>query len=336
MMEENCIQDYHEYSSCCGLVDRKRVAMRLDLYQLRTFLEATRLGSYTEAARRLHVTQSAVSHAVAKLEASAGQPLVEWRARRMVLTPAGDALRAGCERIFSELALLEEKLIDPDGELLRTFRIGAPVEFGVTVLMRKVRPLLDAWPQLRLDFRFSHHLLEPLLRQEIDLAIDCIAHQHPALQRTELFRELYVMVASPSFLASQPVRNPREIATRPVLSLDKEGVWWNRVILSLPEAERPELTRIVEINHLRGIIHAAQEGLGIGLVPKYAVLDDLARATLTVLFPEIPLLEDRFFIYQLVARAKREANRRITEFLLQLDASEFGDAIGKVADSVPR
>lgn len=301
--------------------------MPMDLYQLRTYLEATRRGSYTEAARRLHITQSAVSHAVAKLENSVGCPLVEWRARRMVLTPAGEALRAGCERIFSELTALEERLADPGQGLLHTFRLGAPVEFGVTVLMRKVRLLLEAWPQLHLDFLLSHHLLEPLLRQEVDLAIDCIVHQHPALQRTELFRELYVIVASPGFLASQPVTTPGDLARRPILSLDKEGAWWDRVLLSLPEIERPELARIVEINHLRGLINAAQEGLGVGLVPKYTVLEDLERGVLTTLLPEFPLIEDRFFIYQLIARAGREDNRRVTDFFMQLDTSEFGDAI---------
>jgi len=301
--------------------------MPLDLNQLRTFLEVTRLGSYTEAARRLFVTQSAVSHAVAKLEATSGHTLVEWRARHMVLTPAGDALRACCERIFAELAAVEERLTDPGRGPMRVFRLGAPVEFGVTVLMRKIRPLLDAWPELHLDFRLSHHLLDPLLRQEVDLAIDCVPHQHPAVHRTELFRELYVVVAAPSLLAARPIESPRDLSRQPVLSMDKDGAWWNRVLLSLPEARRPEFTRIVEINHLRGIIHAAQEGLGVGLVPKYTVLEDLARGTLKVLFPEVPLLEDRFFIFQLATREGREDNRRVTEYLRNLDASEFGDAI---------
>jgi len=310
--------------------------MTLDLNRLRTFLEVTRLGNYTEAARRLHVTQSAVSHAVAKLEASVGQNLVEWRARRMALTPAGEALRDSCERIFGELAAVEDRLTNPGGGLLHTFRIGAPVEFGVTVLLRKLRPLFAAWPDLHLDFRMSHHLLDPLLRQEIDLAIDCVPHQHPALQRSELFRELYVIVAAPSLLGAQPIDSPRDLANRPVLSMDKDGAWWNRLLLSLPEASRPEFSRVVEINHLRGIIHAAQEGLGVALVPKYTVLEDLARGTLRVLFPEVPLLEDRFFIFQLGIRAAREDNRRITDYLLQLDASEFGDAIGKVSDPAAR
>ncbi len=70
------------------------------------------------------------------------------------------------------------------------------------------------------------------------------------------------------------------------------------------------------------------------MVPKYTVLEDLARGTLKVLFPEVPLLEDRFFIYQLTIREGREDNRRVTDDLQNLDASEFGDAIGKLPDAV--
>ena len=64
-------------------------ARRLDLSKLEVFLEATRDGNYTAAARRLHVTPSAVSHAVRKLEESVGRDLVEWRRRRMALTGEG-------------------------------------------------------------------------------------------------------------------------------------------------------------------------------------------------------------------------------------------------------
>ena len=60
--------------------------MELDLNQLRTFTEIVRAESYTLAAKRLHVSQSAVSHAARKLEASAGAALVERRGRGFALT----------------------------------------------------------------------------------------------------------------------------------------------------------------------------------------------------------------------------------------------------------
>lgn len=308
------------------------MVMKLDLYPLRAFFEASRLGSYTAAARRLHVTQSAVSHAVSKLESSAGQTLVEWRARRLTLTPAGEALRESCERIFGEIAAVEEKLSSGSAGFGQAFRLGAPVEFGTTVLIPKLGPFIAAHPRWQLDFHFSNHLEGPLLRDEIDLAVDCRPHLHPDLARTSLFREKYVVVAAPSFLETAPVRTPRDLALCPVLSLDKGAAWWSNMLLALPEEQRPVLRRVVEVDHLRGIINAALSGLGIGLVPKYTVLGELASGKLTVLFPELPLVEDRFYIFQRQAKAGRESNRALTAFLRQLDTSEFADAIPTVGE----
>lgn len=305
--------------------------MRLDLTQLRHFFEAVRLGSYTEAARRLHVTQSAISHAVSKLEQSVGVPLVVWRARRLALTDEGEMLHQTCERVFAQLEELETRLASQDDPVVRTIRIGAPVEFGAAVLLRKLRPFIEDHPELHLDFHLSHQLLEPLLRKELDLAVDCRSHLHPDLERTDLFREKYCVVAAPVFLARQRVQTPLDLGPLPVLSLDKQGQWWGNLLGALPEAERPVLRRIVEVNHLRGIIHAAQEGLGLGLVPKYAVLRELAESRLEVLFPELPLLEDRFSLYQRRSLAGRPGNRLVTQFLASLDMSELGDAIGAVS-----
>ncbi len=302
--------------------------MQLDLNQLRAFYEGARAGNYTEAARRLHVTQSAVSHAVAKLEASVGKPLVEWRARRMELTPEGELLRRTCERVFRDLAEVEVQLLEHEHPGRRTLRIGATVEFGTTVLIRTLGPLLAAHPELLLDFRFSSSLLQPLLRDEIDLVVDCKLHVHPELERTPLCRERYVVVASPAFLAAQPLTSPLDLARVAVLSLDKAGAWWNPVLLALAEGERPAFRRVVEIDHVRGLIHAALGGMGVGLVPQYAVLHEIAAGTLRVLFPELSLLEDTFAIYLRRLRACGAAQQLVKSYLLGLQAGELGEASG--------
>ncbi|MCU0665101.1 MAG: LysR family transcriptional regulator [Myxococcota bacterium] len=302
--------------------------MRLDLTQLRTFYESVRLGSYTAAAVRLHISQSAVSHAVAKLEQSVGRALVEWRARKLCLTDEGEALMEVCGRVFTELEEAESRLINPEQTLVRTVRLGAPVEFGSTVLLLKLSPLLEENPWLRLDFTFSHNLFEPLVRKEVDLAVDCRLHVHPELERCELFREKYVVIASPAFLAASPVHSPLDLGSLPVLSLDKQGQWWGNLLEALPVKKRPVLRRIMEINHLRGIIHAALLGLGLGLVPKYTVLEELDRGSLLSLFPRLPLLEDRFALYEHRGLKRRPGNRLVAQFMQSLDASEFGDAIG--------
>ncbi len=286
-----------------------------------------RTGNYTTAAGHLHVTQSAVSHAIRKLEESVGQPLVEWRARRFSLTEDGEYLHQVCERIFRDLEDAEQRLVERGRKITHTVVLGATVEFGTMFLVRRMQPLLERHPELHLDFRFSHNLVQPLLQDEIDLAVDCKPHLHPSVDQISLFREKYVVIASPEFLEQHDVRNPQDLQTIAVLSLDKRADWWSNLLKAVPSTDRPVLGRIVQINHIRGIINAALSGIGVGLVPAYTVLGELAESSLVVLFPDLKLLDDQFCIYQKKSRANREKNQLVTRYLRSLDSDEFGDSI---------
>lgn len=304
--------------------------MQLDINKLEVFLEAARAGSYTAAARRLHVTPSAVSHAVRKLESSIGRALVEWHGKRLALTDEGKYLHTLCSRIFQDLDDAVQHLAQGERGRTQHAVVGATIEFGTMVLIRKFRPLLEANPWLRLDFRFMHDLIEPLLRDEIDLAVDCKPHHHPEVQSTSLFREKYVVVASARFLTRHALRAPRDLERVPVLSIDKDAAWWSNMVRALPSSRRPVFKHIVEINHLRGMIHAAVDGYGVALVPMYSVMSELSQGSLHTLFPKLQLLEDQFCIYQKRSRAERPKNKLITEHLMSLDMREFGGALGEM------
>ena len=309
--------------------------MSIDPGRLRAFLEVARAGGYPAAARRLHVTPSALSHALRKLQSDLGRELFDWRGRRFTLTPAGEQLFEACQVAFERLDEAEQRVqAGPARARLRVV-LGATIEFGTTVLLHKLRPLLATHPELHLDFHFTNDLKAPLLRDEVDLAVDCRPHPHPMVHRTLLFREKYVVVAAPGFLARHPVRTPLDLARTPVLSLDPEGQWWTNLLSAVPPARRPVLGRVVVIDHVRGMIHATLAGYGVSLLPKYALLPELERGTLTVLFPRLRLLEDTFCVYQKVARLPRPGNRLVTAFLASMDVREFGDAIGAAAPARP-
>lgn len=301
--------------------------MRLDLDKLHVFVTVARAGNHAAAARQLHLTPSAVSHALRKLEESLGRELWEWRGRRRQLTAEGEQLVQACGQAFDQLEEAS-RLITRGGEPDRRLVLGCTPEFGATLLLAKLRPLLDAEPSLQIDFHFSNDLHRPLLHDELDLAVDCKPHAHPAIHRTPMFREKYVVIATPALLARHPVRAPLDLRRTPVLSLDREGTWWNNLLRALPGPRRPTLERITVVNHVRGMINGTLAGYGVSLVPKYAVLEEIASGALSVLFPRLQLREDTFSIFQKLARAERPANRLLTRFLLGLDVRELGDALG--------
>ncbi len=298
--------------------------MNLDLAQLRAFFLVVQAGSFSGAARRLFRTQSAVSHAIRKLEDSAGTRLLIRHGRLVRPTEEGRRLYAACETVFSTLEVAQDDLHRERGRAEGRIRLGATIEFGSSVLMRHIRPFLAAHPGIEMDFHLSPDLLAPLLREEIDLAIDCVKHDSPHLERTVLFREAYMVACSPSYQAGQGIRRPEDLARCTVLSIDKECAWWRRFLVGFPKRRGIAFGRVIAINHIRGMIHAAVSDLGVLIAPSYSLQGELARGGLVPLFPSIRPLEDRFALYQKTAKAGLLRHRLLKEYLQSLRLSEFG------------
>ena len=296
----------------------------LDLPQLRTFFTLAQTGSFTVCARRLHRTQSAVSHAMAKLEDLVGVPLLDRRGRGLRLTEEGRRLFQACEQAFATLDAAAEDLRRHQTHARGRLRVGTTVEFGSSILMRHMQPFLASNPDLEIDFTLNPDLLTPLLRDDLDLIIDCQEHPLPALKKVPLFRETYVVACAPAFRKAHRLRVPADLSRGPVLSLDKAGAWWNRFLMAVPDQEQPQLERVIAVNHIRAMIHAAVEGMGALLVPRYSVLEELERGDLVALFPAIRPTEDRFSIYQKKVKASQEKQKLLTGYLQGLSPGEFG------------
>lgn len=299
----------------------KGIPFRLDLYQLRAFFVSAQTLNLTEAAGRLFVTQSAVSHAISKLEKSAGTELLRKAGRRLALTEAGRTLYRACETVFYELEKAEEALRSGAAGGAGPVRLGATVEFGTTLLVKHLAPFIKRNPGVPLDLYFSHDLLRPLLNDELDLVIDCRDHRQPGLEKTPLFREEYSVIASPSLAAG--LRAPRDLDRFTVLSLDKGCAWWKNFLQALPAAERPSFPRVMELNHIRGVINAALESVGVGFVPKYCVTKELKTGALRHVFPGLKLLEDNFAVYQKTGRAGLERHRLLVKYLKGIKAAHL-------------
>jgi len=133
-----------------------------------------------------------------------------------------------------------------------------------------------------------------------------------------------VVACAPAFRKAHRLRVPADLGRVPVLSLDKAGAWWHRFLLATPGREQPTLDRIIAVDHIRAMIHAAVAGLGALLVPRYSVLEELQRRDLMALFPAIRPAEDRFSIYQKKVKAPQEKQKALTRYLQSLSPAEFG------------
>ena len=296
----------------------------MDLYQLKTFFTLGKIKNFTQTAQALFVTQSAVSHAVKKLETSVGTPLIERKGKGLSLTQAGRALFRSCEKIFYEIEKADQEISHFRKKALFRIRIGSTVEFGNTILINHIKPFLDLHPEIHLDFLFSHSLIDPLLRDEVDVIIDCKAHQYREIERIFLFREQYVTIAAPWFVREKKIRQVEDLGRVALLSMDKKLEWWHNFLTAISDLPPALFRHVIQINHIRGMINAAMAGLGIGFVPKYAVIEELSQQILIDPFPQIKPAADHFSIFIKKEKLKFEKNKLLIEYFRHFKPEEFG------------
>lgn len=268
----------------------------MDLNKLKTFYVLASIKSYTGCADKMCLTQSAVSHAIKKFEEDLGFKLIDKKSRVFKLTSKGEFLFKRCGKIFNEIDQTLDFLMKGKG-ILTTIQMGAPVEFGSSVLIKSMGIFFESHPDINVDFILNANLLGLLLMDELDIIVDCVPHIHEDLVCVPLFREEYAVIASSQYIAEKKIHQIKDLKHCNLLSFDKDLLWWKNFINVLPKKEEFRYHRVTQISNVRGIIHAAQESLGVGFVPRYTILKELEKGLLVELFPQTEVLNDHINIY---------------------------------------
>lgn len=179
--------------------------LNLHLHHLAYLREVERSGTFTAAARRLHVSQSALSQALAEFERRLGVPLFERDGRRRVLTEAGrEAARFAAEvlgRATELRAWADARRAGASGSLV----VGMIDAASLYVLPAAVAAFRAAHPavSLRVVVDGSQSLLDRLMRFEVDLAV-VVAPVAPAFAAVEVAREPLRLYGPPGIPAPGP------------------------------------------------------------------------------------------------------------------------------------
>ncbi|HET7314659.1 LysR family transcriptional regulator [Salinisphaera sp.] len=161
----------------------------IERIHLRILRQIERDGTLTAAATSLHLTQSALSHAIRKLEDQAGTAIWRREGRRIRLTPAGDYLLAAAERLLPQLERIDAVLADYAAGQYGSLRIGMECHPCYRWLLKIVEPYLAEWPGVDIDviqaFRFGG--MAALFNHDIDILVT----PDPLAKRGVLFEPVF-------------------------------------------------------------------------------------------------------------------------------------------------
>ena len=251
----------------------------MTLDQLRAFLHVADLGSQSEAAARLHVTQSALSRRLAQLEEGLGVSLFERRARGLTLTRAGERLRRRAAPLVEELDLTAAELRGAGRELDGEVRLAVPPSVGAQLACDVVEQIHAAHPRVRMhvEVSLSGGVRDRLLQGALDLGILYHPTESTQLHTELLYREELTLVSAAG--AGDDACSLRDALGLPlVLPARRHGL---RALVELHALRLGrELNVVVEADSLRLLVELVRRGVGHTLLPPSAIAEELAAGAL--------------------------------------------------------
>jgi DNA-binding transcriptional LysR family regulator len=188
--------------------------------QLRNFMAVLEAGTFRQAAKSLHLSQSSISKSLQQLEDEMGAKILRRGARGVVPTAAGEALLAHAKIIESELRHARNDVQAIQGAQAGEIRVAVSPTVAMGLLPRAVVAFQGAYP--RVSFRISEavypDMLPALRNGDVDVAI-CLV---PALPRDETlsFVSLVRDRLVPAVRASHPLAKARKLKLADLLDLD--------------------------------------------------------------------------------------------------------------------
>eukprot|EP01136_Pigoraptor_vietnamica_P036449 Opistho-1_new@103036 len=252
----------------------------LERIHLSIVQEVEKQGSLTAAAEVLHVTQSALSHSMKKLEQQLGTDVWLREGRSLRLTQAGQYLLAVANRVLPQLDLAEERLQQFARGERGTLRIGMECHPCYQWLLKIVSPYLAAWPDVDVDVKqkFQFGGIGALFGYEIDLLVTPDPLLKPGLHFEPVFDyEQVLLVGAQHPLARQAFVKPAQLANETLItypvSIERLDIYTQFL---MPAAVTPRRHKVIETTDIMVQMVASERG--VAALPRW-LAEEYAQKT---------------------------------------------------------
>jgi LysR family transcriptional regulator, transcriptional activator of the cysJI operon len=270
----------------------------MNLAHLKTFVAVAELRHFARAASLCNLSQPAVSHHIAQLEAAVGAKLLNRAARRVSLTVAGEVMLEEARRILAAVDRARERMHEVSTGAVGRIRLGASATPGLYLLPPLLATYRAAHPTFDLQFQIGavDDIAGRVIRNDLDMAI--IAGRPPTaeLRATLLCRDELVAVRAPSTVLNgrEPLR--RADLERPCWILREVGSATRREIDTWIHRHRLIPSHTMTFDGPDAVKRAVMAGLGIAIVSKSTVGEELTSRRLVLLKLALTLPAREFYL----------------------------------------
>lgn len=253
----------------------------MDLNLVRLFVAIAESKNLTDAATRSGVTRSNVSRRLGLLEKEYGAQLLRRTTRHMELTQAGRILYEHCLTAMNELKSAQLKIDHIHHTISGELRVRIPTGLGHFHLKPLILEFCKTHPDVKLRLVINDQIHD-LVASKVDLAIHITSaplEDHVASRVCDIHWGLF---GAPGYLdgLDAPIQTPHDLKRAKLITPLNLG---QRLELIPPESAAPSLVQheaFIQSGDYQFLFNAAMEGLGLALLPNYAVREAVGRGAL--------------------------------------------------------
>ncbi|MHA7773817.1 LysR family transcriptional regulator [Roseibium sp. M-1] len=296
------------------------------------FVEVVRQGSFTGAARSLHMPLSTVSRKVAELEDDLQVRLIDRSHKPLRITDAGSTYFEHCNKGISALSYANQVIRGKQESLAGTLRVTVPPNLAELLFTKPVDSFLRRHPDAQVRVLVSERMLD-FVEDRIDLSFRVARPTAPNLVIRKLLTHRHRLCAAPSYLAVHPApRTPDDLPRHVTIGFNFQGrdeVVWplrkGKVIHEVPFA--PTLS----VNDYLAVKASVRLGTGIGDVPGLMCREELGTGDLVEVLPDWKMPEVSLYA---VHAGRTGLSKLARAFLDEVTASLAPLRTGKDADGL--
>jgi len=257
----------------------------LDSRQLRAFSILARTGSFTQTARELHLSQSAISHSMKALEEEIGCRLLDRMGKTAVLTQAGEQLLVHAQKILAEMESARSELSHLGKWGTSRLRIGASTTACQYVLPAVLREFKESFPQCAISIEpgDTPEMIDALRQHRIDLAVNLEPRRDEFLAFRPLFTDELDFIVSPLHPWAKTGKVVREEIPQQHYILYGKASYTFQLIEDYFRKEQIVLHTPLEFGNMEAIKELVKLGLGISIFAAWTARQELRAKSLVAL-----------------------------------------------------
>lgn len=290
----------------------------ISLRELRSFCVAAEHASFREAAERLFITASAVSHQIKNLETELGKKLFDRGPRAIALTSEGERLYRDVQPLLKQLDDVSERHRAVPGR--RTLKISVQPFFASELFVPRLAEFCELHPDIDIIVDTSDESLEKH-PATADASIRVFKSPPTDLTYQQLFPLRLVPAGSPGFYSDVRVRAGRIVSEFPLIVHESRPKAWQQWERSAG-IRLPRETSVIRMDSMIAVARAAEQGLGAALVPLQLSDKWFQHSSLVPLFDHELTTEDTYYFVCREEMVDVAEVRLLQEWVLQ----EFGQA----------